>query len=133
MLYSIFGSPHKMLASRQAADEATGVLYMAEPPLGQVRYTSNAPNLHHSLMGTAIGTTVVALAAVSLRIFTRTRVIKGGLHIDDCKCSMYFSQPACAHKLANEYGRADMVIIAMLVSLALFGCNFKRKSCRANV
>jgi hypothetical protein len=131
MLYSIFGSPHKMLASRQAADAATGVLYMAEPPLGQVRYTSNAPNLHHNLMGTAIGTTVVALAAVSLRIFTRTRVIKGGLHIDDCKCSMYFAQPA--QKLANEYDRTDMVIIAMLVSLALFGCNFKRKSSQANV
>jgi hypothetical protein len=58
--------------------------YMAEPPNGRVRLTINAPNIHKELAAVGVTTTIFALVAVVLRIFTRSHVTKNGIHLDDC-------------------------------------------------
>ncbi|KAF2650158.1 hypothetical protein K491DRAFT_697546 [Lophiostoma macrostomum CBS 122681] len=101
MFDSIDASWRPLLA-RQAVDNTTGVLYMAEPPPGQIRYTVDRPNLHKELTATAISMTVVACIAVALRVFTRVHVTKAGLGVDDY-----------------------MVLIALAFAIGLLGMNFK--------
>ncbi|KAF2021460.1 hypothetical protein BU24DRAFT_487875 [Aaosphaeria arxii CBS 175.79] len=91
-----------MLAGRQAVDNSTGILYTTEPIAPHTRHTTHRPNLHGELKATALSTTFVALLAVGLRIFTRTRLVQGGLHTDDY-----------------------MVMVGLLFSVLLLGINFK--------
>lgn len=72
------------LYPRQAVDSTTGVIYMAEPPLGQARRASPI-TAHPQLIATGVCTTVIAAVAVTLRIFTRSYVTKGGVSTDDCE------------------------------------------------
>ena len=57
--------------------------YVAEPPPGQLRHATNPPNLHAGLAAVGVSTTVVALLAVALRVFTRARVTDMGVHLND--------------------------------------------------
>ena len=47
---------------------------VAEPPPGYLRDTTNPPSLHQELAAVGISTTVIALVAVVLRVFTRVRM-----------------------------------------------------------
>ncbi|KAJ8110395.1 hypothetical protein OPT61_g6750 [Boeremia exigua] len=83
----------------------TSIMYMAEPPPGQIRHTVDAPNLHKELIAVGASTTIVAFVGVVLRVFTRWSVTKNGVHSDDY-----------------------MVICAMVMSFALLACNFPHMS-----
>ncbi|KAF2746615.1 hypothetical protein M011DRAFT_477851 [Sporormia fimetaria CBS 119925] len=76
-------------------------IYVAEPPAGSVRHTINPPTLHHELIAVSVSTTVLAFIAVVLRIFTRVCVTRNGVYM-------------------NDY----MIILAMIFSFVLLGCNF---------
>jgi hypothetical protein len=65
-------------------DSTTGVIYMAEPPLGQARL-ANPITAHPQLIATGVTTTTIAAIAVFLRLFTRAYVTKGGVSTDDCE------------------------------------------------
>jgi hypothetical protein len=58
---------------------------MAEPPYGHIRHTTNPPDIHKGLAAVGVSTTILALVAVVLRIFTRSHVTKNGIHLDDCR------------------------------------------------
>lgn len=58
-------------------------IYYAEPPPGQVRVTVNPPTRRNDLMAAGIATTTIAALAFALRLYTRLRVIKKGLNVDD--------------------------------------------------
>ena len=57
------------------------IVYMAEPPPGQAR--GSGATLQPALIASGVATTIVALVTVMLRIFTRTKIVRHGLHIDD--------------------------------------------------
>lgn len=69
--------------------DTSGVKYMIEPPPGQVR--GSGATLQPELIASGVATTMVALIVVSLRIFTRTKVVHNGLHIDDCELRLLSS------------------------------------------
>jgi hypothetical protein len=58
---------------------------MAEPPYGHIRHTTNPPDIHKGLAAVGVSTTILALVAVVLRIFTRSHVTKNGIHLDDSR------------------------------------------------
>jgi hypothetical protein len=92
-MFDSLDSPSRPLVARQFVDSDTGILYVADPPKGTQRYFGDArPNLHSQLAATAISVTVVAFLTVALRIFTRIRVTKAGLAVDDCayRCLLPF-------------------------------------------
>lgn len=60
-------------------------IYYAEPPPGQVRTPVNPPTRRRELMAAGISTTVIAGAALALRLYTRLRVVDKGLNADDCE------------------------------------------------
>ncbi|KAF4472573.1 integral membrane PTH11 [Fusarium albosuccineum] len=60
--------------------------YVTEPPEGRVRTTVNPPTSAHEVISAGIATTVIALIAVCLRLFTRKYVVKGVLGADDYLC-----------------------------------------------
>lgn len=62
---------------------ATSV-YMAVPPPGQIRHTVNPPSLHRELAAVGVSTTMIALVAVILQLFTRAYVTKLGVRLNDC-------------------------------------------------
>jgi hypothetical protein len=76
--------PWASLLPRQNLDQESGVVYMSEPPQGQLRQ-ANPTTAHSALIATGVTTTVIAATAVALRIFTRVHVTKGGVSIDDCE------------------------------------------------
>lgn len=65
-------------------DPASGIVYVAEPPAGQVRL-ANPPTIQSQFIATGVSTTVIAAIAVGLRIFTKVHVTKAGVSIDDCE------------------------------------------------
>ncbi|KAK8068696.1 hypothetical protein PG994_005312 [Apiospora phragmitis] len=58
-------------------------MYYADVPLGQVRTPVNPPTRQGELVGAGITTILIAGVAVSLRLYTRIRVMKTGLSPDD--------------------------------------------------
>lgn len=58
--------------------------YYADVPPGQVRTPVNPPTRQGQLMAAGITTLLIAGVAVSLRLYTRVRVVKTGLSPDDC-------------------------------------------------
>ncbi|KAF9878008.1 integral membrane protein [Colletotrichum karsti] len=58
-------------------------LYVMPPPEGEVRTRINPPDTSGGVFPVGIATTVIALVAVALRIFTRTFVVRGSLGLDD--------------------------------------------------
>lgn len=56
---------------------------MAEPPAGQVRHSG--ATLQPELIASGVATTMIALVTVSLRIFTRIKIVHKGLYVDDRK------------------------------------------------
>ncbi|KAM5351078.1 hypothetical protein ACJ41O_003801 [Fusarium nematophilum] len=67
--------------------------YVMEPPEGEARSLVDLPNSASGVLPAGITTTVIALIAVCLRIFTRKYVVKGVLGADDylCLCGLAFS------------------------------------------
>ncbi|KAK8121417.1 hypothetical protein PG999_005537 [Apiospora kogelbergensis] len=57
--------------------------YYADVPPGQVRTPVNPPTRQSQLMAAGITTLLIAGVAVSLRLYTRVRVVKTGLSPDD--------------------------------------------------
>jgi hypothetical protein len=76
--------------------------YMAEPPDAHIRHTTNPPNIHKELIAVGVSTTILALVAVVLRIFTRSHVTKNGIHLDDCRLAL--SSIPCARLTLGRYG-----------------------------
>jgi hypothetical protein len=64
-------------------------VYMAEPPIGQIRHIFDPPNIHKELIAVGVSTTISAFAAVVLRIFTRLHVTKHGICLDDCRLASF--------------------------------------------
>jgi len=60
-------------------------VYVAVPPPGQIRHTVNPPNIHKELAAVGVSTTILALVAVVLQLFTRAYVTKLGIHLNDCE------------------------------------------------
>ena len=60
---------------------AVDIVYMAEPPPGQAR--GSGASLQPALIASGVATTMIALVTVLLRIFTRTKIVHNGLHVDD--------------------------------------------------
>ncbi|KAI1776307.1 hypothetical protein F4818DRAFT_413666 [Hypoxylon cercidicola] len=59
------------------------IVYYAEVPPGQVRTPVNPPTKRGDLMAAGISTTIIAGIALSLRLYTRLRVLKKTLEADD--------------------------------------------------
>ena len=60
------------------------ITYVMDPPEGQVRSLTNLPSSAGEVVPAGVATTIIALIAVSLRIFTRKFVVKSVLGADDC-------------------------------------------------
>lgn len=60
-------------------------VYIAVPPPGQIRHTVNPPNIHKELAVVGVSTTILALVAVILQLFTRAYVTNLGIHLNDCE------------------------------------------------
>lgn len=66
-------------------------VYIAVPPPGQIRYIVNPPNIHKELAAVGVSTTILALVAVILQLFTRAYVTKLGIHLNDCESLQWYT------------------------------------------
>lgn len=82
LLFSVASGASRSSFIRSIMRASSG--YMAEPPNGYIRHMTNPSNVHKSAV-VGISTTILAVAAVILRIFTRSHVTKNGIHLDDCR------------------------------------------------
>ncbi|KAJ4211050.1 hypothetical protein NW759_012806 [Fusarium solani] len=62
------------------------ITYVMDPPEGQVRSLTNLPSSAGEVVPAGVATTIIALIAVSLRVFTRKFVVKSVLGADDYLC-----------------------------------------------
>ncbi|RYP92534.1 hypothetical protein DL770_001292 [Monosporascus sp. CRB-9-2] len=58
-------------------------VYLGDPPPGEVRSLTDPPTRQSELLGVGIATTCIAAVAVCLRFYTRLRIVRESITIDD--------------------------------------------------
>lgn len=60
-----------------------GAVYLADPPPGTSRFDGSS--LQFEMGASGVVTAVIAFIVVTLRLLTRTYIVKTSLRIDDCE------------------------------------------------
>ena len=73
------------MSNSYLAEPSKGIsdVYLAEPPVGEVRSFTDPPSRFHDILAVAIATTTVATVAVCVRFYTRIHIVGGRISLDD--------------------------------------------------
>lgn len=95
--------------------------YMAEPPVGQIRYESDIPSSATAMNVVGIASSAFGLIVVSLRIYTKLVVTKCQLATDDCMLFTQLLIARCAFMLINPDPNIDLIIASITFAVAELG------------